>query len=468
MSETQGRVRRGTLRRRLDLTLVLAIVLPVVAAVALLLTRPDAWTQAAQQPTEGPLRSQTLICPDAMRGADRVGLATLGTDGTVTTGDGATLDVAAGRVTDARAGKGGVVLSATGASAPGLLAGRGSTGPVAATDCAPPIADAWFTGLGAGAAHNSTIELTNPNKGSATVDLSVLTRKGLLEEQPQGAAYAQKLRGISVPGRQTRTFDLAKVMPWTGILAVHATVVRGQAAIDVRDRSGQLVSSGSEEWLPPQATPATQTLLLGVPHAGEAHTLTLANGGDDQVSASIKLVTPDSVLAPARAPSVTLPPQTVRTVDLSQILDASVARDAYGLEVDATGPVTASLRTVNGGDLAITGPGASVSAPTALVLPAGTGVDTKKVAIAGATHVGAITLISRTAGGRQLASKRVAVQPQQGAYVDVPAKAAIVELRPERTAVTASVLLSGRGVAVVPFRELVTATEMPAVAPGLR
>lgn len=472
MSEhPQGRVRRGALRRRLDPTLVLAIVLPLVAVVALVLTRPSPWAQGAHRPVHAPLRSQTVVCPGALRGADRVGVASLGPGGEVSTGGGgAGLEVASGKVAGVGTAQGGVVLSARGPSAAGLLAGRGSGGPVSATDCRPPVADAWFTGLGAGPAHNSTIELTNPNPGSATVDLSVLTTKGSLEEQGQeGSGYAQKLRGISVPGRQTRTFDLAKIMPWSGSLAIHATVVRGQAAIDVRDRSGQLIGhSGSEEWLPPQPAPARTALLLGYPRQGEAHTLTLANGGDDQVTATVKLVTADSVLSPAQAPTVTLPPSTVRTVQLQKLLGSKVADGAYGLEVDATGRVTAGFRTVTGGDLAITAPGSSVARATALVLPTGKGIDHKSVAIAGATHVGALTLVSRSADGRQLASKRVAVQPRQGAYVAVPAAAALVELKPERTAVTASVVVSGKGVAVVPFRDLVTSAESPAVSPGLR
>jgi len=468
MSEQpQGRVRRGSLRRRVDLTLVLAVVLPVVAAVALVLTRPDGWTQKVQRPTAATLTSQTLVCPSGMRGTDSVGVTGLrsGSGGsgsvTVTGASGSSVRLAAGKVSDVRARPGGVVLSATGASAPGLVAGRGSTGPLAATDCAPPSADQWFTGLGAGPAHNSTLELTNPNDGSAVLDVEVLGRNGV--------ANVSRLRGIAVPGHASRTFDLNKIIPRLDALAIHTTVVRGQVAVAVRDRSGQLIGhSGSEEWLPPQAKPSSRSLLLGIPHGGEAHTLTVANGGADQVTATVKLVTPDSVLAPAHAPSVSLPPGTVRTMDLQKILDTKVAGTAFGIEVDATGPVAVGLRSIVHGDLAITSPGASISTPSALVLPAGRGVASKRVAIAGATHVGAVTVVSRTASGRVLASKRVAVQPQQGTDVGIPAAARVVELRPERTAVTASVLLSGRGVAVVPFRALVTQARMPAVAPGLR
>lgn len=463
-AQRHSRVRRGRLGRRLDATLVLAIVLPLVAAAALLATRPDAWSQESQSPTDAPLRSQTVVCPAPMSGDDGIGVTSSSEreSGQVeVAGSGAsagTADLSPGRVTDVSAGKGEVVLSASGAVAPGLVAGRASSRPLAATDCTPPVADQWFTGVAAGPAHNSSIELTNPNAGSAVIDVTVLA--------PNGVMSVPELRGVAVPGHSSRSFELGKLIPRLGSLALHTTVVRGQVAVAVRDRSGQLAgSSGSEEWLPGQAAPSKRILLLGFPDKGEAHTLTLANGGDSQVTATVKLVTPTSVLSPADAPSVQVPPETVKKVELQQLLDDKVADDAYGIEVDATGPITAGLRTVSGGDLAVTAPGASLATPAALVLPEGTD---KRVALAGATGVGAVTVVSRSAAGRELASKRVAVKPQQGAVVDVPAGAALVEVRPERTAITASVLLTGHGAAVVPFRQLVMRAEVPGVAPGLR
>jgi hypothetical protein len=183
---------------------------------------------------------------------------------------------------------------------------------------------------------------------------------------------------------------------------------------------------------------------------------------------TLKLVTPDAVLAPADAPTVEVPPESVATIPVQKVLGLRVAEDAYGIEVDATGPVTATLRSVAGGDLTVTTASVPVTGTTALVLPTGEGVSTKRIALAGATAVGAVTVVSRAADGRELGSERLALQPQQGGLVEVPAGAALVEIVPERTAVAAAAYVSGRGGASVPFRQLVTAASVPAVGVGLR
>lgn len=469
------RVRRGRRGGRLDATAVVAVVLVLIAAGALLLTRPDDWSEQTMSPRDATLRSATLVCPSALAGKDAVGVASAsdgsgsgsGSARTVTiAGDGAgagSVRTVPGGVAPVAARTGGVVLTGSGPEAAGLVAGRSSRLPLAAADCPQPVGDEWFTGLSAGPDNNSSIELTNPNKGSGVVDITVVDAHGVVDEP--------KLRGVAVPGGASRTIDLQDLMPQGGSLAIHASVVRGQVAVDVRDRSGQ-VSGGtpSEEWLGGQELPARQNLLVGYPAQAQSRTLAIANPGESQVTATVKLVTPDAVLTPSGAPQVSIPPESVATVRLQDLLAQPVAKDAYGVEVDASGSVTATLRSITGGDLAETVPAGSVSGPSALVLPTGSGVRSKTVALAGASGVGAATIVSRDASGKELDSQRVALKQQQGATVDVPAGAAVVELRPERVSVKAAVVLAGRGragAAVVPFRELALSAQLPAVAPGL-
>lgn len=465
----EPRVRRGRAARRLDLTAVVAVVLVALTAGALLLTRPDGWSQPTAAAREATVRSATLVCPTALAGEDAVGVATTATQGgeVGVAGDGAqagSVTLAPGGAAAVRARQGSLVLSASGAAADGLVAGRSSRRPLSATDCAPPAADEWFTGLGAGPVHNSSIVLTNPNKGSGVVDVTVIDKSGVVN--------VPGLRGVAVPGGSTRTIDLASLMPQGGSLAIHAVVVRGQVGIAVRDRAGELTGDAhSEEWLGGETVPSPTSLLLGYPSHASARSLVVANPGQDQVTATVKLVTPDSVLAPAGSPTIQVPPDTVATVSLEDLMSKPVADGAYGIEVDASGPVTATLRSVAAGDLATTVPAAPLSGASALVLPAGRGVASKTVALAGSSGVGAATVISRDADGKQLASKRVALEQQQGDTVDVPAGAVVVEVRPEGVSVSAAILVAGHGrdgAAVIPFRPQSTSAQVPAVAPGLR
>ncbi|MFT4081131.1 MAG: DUF5719 family protein [Nocardioides sp.] len=472
----ERRVRRQR-SGRFEMTMVVAVVLVIVVAGALALDRSGSWSQPTAGPATAALSRAAVVCPptgessgsdETATGAGTVLAASLGgASGDLSvSGDGATgadqsVSVDADTPAEVEAGSGSVVLSARGDLAAGLVAGRSTRGPLAATDCGAPTAEEWFTGLGAGAVHDSTLDLTNPNSGAAVVDVTVLTRSGEVD--------VSSLRGIAVPGGSTRSFDLLSLLHRRGMIALHTVVTRGEVVASVRDRSTHLTGKGgSSEWLAGQEQPARSNLLLGLPDNASSSTLTIANPGENQVTATLKLVTPSAVLTPADAPEISIAPSSVVSVDLGDVLSGDAAEDAYGIEVTGSGAVTAALRTVRAGDLALTTPSAQVSARTAVLTPVGVG--TKQVLLAGATGVGVVTVVSRAADGSELDSTKVAIKQQQGAVVDVPRAAAMVEIEPRRTRVAASVLLAGRGrrgAAVVPFRELVTAAEVPSVQPGL-
>jgi len=450
-------------RRKPDITVVLAVLLPVVLAAFLALTRPDAWSQEAQPPERTPLASATVVCPAGLGDGGTAGVTTLAEGGRGEVrlpGDGRPVDVTSGKVTPVQ-GAGELSLRTRGAAAPGLLAGRGSVKPLAATDCPATASEQWFTGLGAGPKHDSVIELVNPNKGSAIVDVELFGDRGPVD--------APELRGVAVPGESAQTFDLNKVIPREGVLAAHTSVVRGQVAVAVRDGSSPLAAERLDtDWLAGQREPATTAQLLGLPRRGELQELSVANAGEQQVSVTVELITPNAVLEPSGAPTVDVPPESVRTLDVRALLGKKVAEEAIGLHLEGTGPITAGLRTLVEGDPALTPTAAPVSEQTGLVLPTGPGLQTKSLALAGADAEGTVTVLARDAAGKQLASEKVKLGPGRGATLDLPRRTALVSLQPDGITVAGAVRLVGDGVAVVPFRELATSAEVPAVIPGLR
>ena len=108
-------------------------------------------------------------------------------------------------------------------------------------------------------------------------------------------------------------------------------VERGRIASSLLDRSDRLGGGAqSQDWLPAQPAAATDNFLLGLaPDAGDT-VLTIANGGDSEVRAGIRLVTEDSVFTPEGVQQVRVPPETAvrvpltsaRTWDLQPILPA--------------------------------------------------------------------------------------------------------------------------------------------------
>ena len=336
------------MRRRFGADVLLAIVLPVVAVLALLLLHPDRGEPQGKAPVETPLTSASVVCPGALpgTGSDLLGVSILGADpdakvtGDVQVGLGssaAPLRVRTRRVSTAPPGLGPAVVTGSGDLAPGLVAGRSQSAPLAAVDCAPPVADQWFTGVGADATHDSVIELVNPNAGPAIADITVRSPNGVLD--------VPALRGVSVPGNSSVQLDLGQVVPNRAELSLEVHTSRGRLAVHVVDSYDQLGAGATgQDWLPAQAEPATANLLLGLTKGAGERTLVLANPGADEVRATITVVTPTSTFAPTGVEPVRVAPDSTEAVSLDDVLAQAAKDGAIGLLVESNGPVTTSLR----------------------------------------------------------------------------------------------------------------------------
>lgn len=455
------------MRRRFGADVVLAVVLPVACVLLLLLLSPDRGQPHGAAPVETPLSSASVVCPGALpgSGADLLGVTTLGAEpGTKLTGDvqvglgsaAVPLKVRTDRVSEAPAGLGASAVTGVDDLAPGLVAGRSQSAPLAAVDCAPPVADQWFTAAGADATHDSVIELVNPNAGPAIADITV--------RSPNGIVDVDALRGVSVPGNSSVQLDLAKVVPNRAELSLEVHTSRGRLAVHVVDSYDELgAGATARDWLPAQAEPATATVLLGLAKGAGDRTLVLANPGADEVRASVKVITPSSTFAPTGVEPVRVAPDSTEAVSLDDVLDQAAKDGATGLLVESNGPVTATLRQVVGGDLSLLTAVPAIDATTAVVVPAGP----KHLLLGGPDAVGVATVTSYSSAGKQLDQQRVELAPGGGADLTLPDDATLVTLTPERTTVRAAVLLTGTGTAVVPLRALVLTGLVPDVRPGV-
>lgn len=457
MSHTTPATGRVRSRRRLDVTTVLAVALPLLTVGALAFVRPDVSTPAATPPEETALTRAVVICPT---GAAEASLASsneaAGTVDYVLGDRDGSADVTGTGVTEVTGGEGPLVARAEGELAPGLVAGRFES-PLAAAECRGPAPDQWFTGLGAGARHTSVIELVNPDAGPAVVDATLYGVSGIVD--------APELRGVAVPGRGVVRLPLADLVPRRDELAVHLTTSRGRVTASLRDRFQQLGTGGAaEDWLRAQDAPATSNLLLGLPTGTGQRTLVMVNPGDDETRARVRLVTDRSVFVPAGLEEeVVLAPQSVTRVSLTELMRGDAGDGALGLLVDAPEPITATVRTYADGDLSHAVPGAPFSAPTTALVPTGD----KQVVLAEATKAGTVTVTSRTADGKVVGTEEIEVVSGRGYVVDVPRRAVLLTVTPRRTDVAGSVVVTGDGATVIRLREHVTSGLIGAVRPGL-
>lgn len=461
--------RRGIVQRhKVDVLVVLGMLLPAVVAFAFAVVEgDDAREWPAAPPAGARLTNASVVCaaaPSSTAGA--VVLARVprmkGGEVAVRVAEGdairlterAPVDVRSERLTRV-ATDGDVVATGKDAAAPGLVAGR--TGAArAAAECRPPTFDEWYVGLGAAAKQSSIIELTNPDDGPAIVEIALYGRHGLIEEE-------QDLRGIRVLGHEVMRLDLAEVAPRRGTLAAHVTVVRGRVATTVRHTYDPLGRALPRiDFLPAQARPATENLLLGVPpdSVGEVH---LFNPGEDEVRATVRVVSDSAVFTPAGLDDVVVPGGEVRQVLLSQVLTKEARDGALGLEVVSEQPLVTSVRLL-GDDLGLVAPSTSIDddAPVTTVVPAGP----KALVVAGAVRAGVVRVTAIDAGGKVLLDEaRLEVGADRGQSLKLPDAAVLVTVEAKNTSIVGTIMLTGDRIGQLRLRPAEINADVPVVRP---
>ena len=453
---TPGRRVAGAVARRPDVTVVLAVLLPLVTLGALLLVRPDIQGTVTEPPQRTELTNSTIVCPS---GADLTYLST-------TTESSGEVGVRVGKGGDEKpvalspraltkiSGNGPVVATGEDALAPGLVGGVFDT-PLAASACSTPVADQWFTGVGAGARHSSVLELVNPDAGPAVVDATLIGQTGVVD--------APALRGIAVPARGEVRIDLAATIPRRDELSLRVTTSRGRVSATVRDRYDQLGAGASaRDWMPGQPAPSTSNLLLGLAPGSGQRNLVLTNPGSDETRAKVQVITKESVYTPEGAEDVIAAPESVTRVSLAKLLDKDAMSDAVGLLVTSPRPLTATVRSFVDGDLSHAGAGLPVTSSTVLT-PTGS----KQVVLAGADGAGTVTIVATDAAGEKVQRRRFDVSAARGFTVPVPTETTMVEITTKGTPIVAAVVVTGSGAAVMPFVELVRDSLVALVRPGL-
>lgn len=435
---------------------VLAVLLPLLTVATLGLVREETPPQGARDPAQAPLSRTTLVCPQAVGRTGTVAVAnTEGATGEVATRGPAQGTIRLGRGTERTGGQSAVAVEGEGRLAPGLLATR--YGDAAAVPCQTPATERWFTGVGAAAQHASTLELVNPDGGPAVADVTVLG--------PQGAVDVPALRGVTVPGGRVARFDLSQVVPTRDELALHVVVSRGRLGVHLLDTVDELGRGArSRDWLPGQAVPATASYLLGLGGKPGERSLAVANPSDSQARVRLEVVTAESEFAPAAAPELRIAPGAVATVDLGRLLAARAARGAIGLRLQASQPVTASVRTLASGDLSHAVAGEVIGSRAAMALPAGP----KRLVLGGASALGVVVWTATDENGREVGGERVEIGPGTGHRIKLPADAAVLVVEVDRTEIVGVVEVGPPGLSVLGLSEQVLSAAVPDVRPALR
>jgi hypothetical protein len=453
---------------RLDAVSALALVIPLLTIGVLALVRQPPVHDATQRPALTRLTSATVVCPGPAPGSPD-GWVSTGGDGsgdvTVNTdGQKSSASVSTGALTRLPDG-GASVIQGADALAPGLLGLRSGTSPLSTQDCSVPSSQQWFTGVGAGAAHDSVIELVNPDSGRADADITLYGAR---------AFTVRKLHGITIPAHRTLRLDLGTIAPRRILLTAQVQVSRGRVAVHVLDSRTDLVDHRvRREWLPRQDAPALDNRLIGLPTGAGTRTLQVANPGVDVVRAKVRIITGDTTFTPAGLSTLSIQPGSTQAVSLTKVLGKALGDGAVGVEVLADAPVTASVLTDLGTDEATTAPDPVIHVEAATLLPVAAAPGGKNQTPVAATlyvaadSAGAATVTAYDATGQKLLDQRIGQQEGHTVAVPLPKGTAFVRVVPQGTLIRAAVVLTGDGASVVPMHELLTRGLVPQIRPGL-
>jgi hypothetical protein len=350
------------------------------------------------------------------------------------------------------------LVQAEGGLAAGLFSfhvlSDGQAGTLAITECRSPRPSWWFVGAGGTLDHSSVLRLANLDPGPAVVDVRVLGQTGELE--------TVGTRGITVAPGTSTVLPLADVVPQSDDVAVHVRASRGRVVASVSDQfAAEPGAASGQEWIPGQDNPSRRQRLAGLPAGADAHTLTVANPSRREALVEVEVAGRSGSFTPTEHARVQVPPGSVTTVDLSDVLGPDEAAVLLASQV----PVLASVRSMVDADTSVAGSVRPLAGPAAVPVPEGS-----STAIMLSAEGGAATAVASAydSSGREVTSRRIELLPQATAVWRPGRRAAYVVVTPERGRVFGAASVTDRsGTSQMRLGDLAIELERPVVRPAL-
>jgi hypothetical protein len=257
------------------------------------------------------------------------------------------------------------------------------------------------------------LTVTNPRAGQAVLDVNVFGTDGPVE--------GPGLHGITVPAGTTHVIDLAKAAPAVGDLAVSVVARRGLVSVSAADRFAPgFVGKAVQEWLPGQSPPSSSLTMTGLPVRPDHATLVVANPRNADAVVAVQVVGATGTFTPKDTPTLTVPARSVGTLPIESVFNG----EPVAIRVTSEQQVTATVRTVTGGDVAFATGVRPLRGTTAFAVPTGSA----DVVLSSLGPDSSVQLTAFGASGKQLLDKAVAVPKAASVVTRLPAAARFVRL----------------------------------------
>ena len=325
---------------------------------------------------------------------------------------------------------------------------------LATQECLPARSRWWFAGAGAGLDHQSQLVLTNVDPGPAVVDVVV--------NGPGGVVDSVGTRGITLPPGEVRTIDLLDIAPKSDELGVRVEASRGRVVAALADSfAAEAGAEPGQEWLPPQEETSRLLRLAPLPRKADRRTLVVANPAGREALVDVQISGAAGSFAPTGVDALRVPPGAVVTTDIK----SAVGDEASGVLLRSTVPVSATVRSSSGSDVAYAGAVRSLDGPATAVLPSGT---TGAVNLTAGEKGGTARVVAYSSKGKEVDSGELDLPPRATLAWSSKRAADYVVVTPTEGRIFGGVTLAGDGVlSQVALRPLPVTLRRPAVVPLL-
>lgn len=302
---------------------------------------------------------------------------------------------------------------------------------LAASGCASPQAEHWFTGVDVSKTAQADLILVNLDASEAVVDL--------LAYGPGGRLNAP--RGVSVKGGSEQTVPLSVIARNDHPITLKVTTSQGRVAAFVRQLSWNRTAPYSSDWVPDGLKPATDVVLPGIPSGAGKRTLVVSNPGELTAGVDINVLSSEGLSQLADAQRIDVPPATTQTIELAPGLDAQAA----GLRLTSNLPITAAVMADNGGSKATvdnTVAGYTPALPPDAIWPISLGTKTSgQLQLVNPGQAAAAVTISLARNAGAASDTKVTVPAESSMVVNLPkALTVVIRIRTDSTVLHGSVI----------------------------
>jgi hypothetical protein len=196
------------------------------------------------------------------------------------------------------AGRGGVVVTATGAMAQGLAVAQTDASGAVTAECNSPGTSFWF--LAPGQVTGGNIELYLMNTDSVPADAQVTA---ITDVTKGGPILGDADNGIDVPPHSMVVQSLTGLLQSSKVVALNVSTSVGQVVPALRESTG---SADAGSWIPVSAAPSRRLVIPGLPNVIGNPDLYVAVPGAGTAQVKVTVVTPKGSYQPTGGTNIPL------------------------------------------------------------------------------------------------------------------------------------------------------------------